>query len=199
MADSPMNVIYILTDQQRADSYGPGRHACADFPNLEKLAAESVSFNRCYTAAMACVPSRHVMLAGRHDWALNCSGNGRFAMNEGQTWMSILRERGYRSVSVGKTHMVHAGSYHIQVPVGRTFGDAGDWDHFHPAASPEDDEHFFDICATRRACKALDRLRRFQPFALFLGFHAPHEPYVVPERYLDFCKPEDVPLPEARS
>jgi arylsulfatase A-like enzyme len=34
---------------------------------------------------------------------------------------------------------------------------------------------------------------------MFLGFHAPHEPYVMPKRYLNFCKPENAPLPKARA
>lgn len=34
---------------------------------------------------------------------------------------------------------------------------------------------------------------------MFIGFHAPHEPYVMPEKYLDFCKPENVPLPTNRN
>jgi arylsulfatase A-like enzyme len=120
-------------------------------------------------------------------------------MGDDLTWMSVLRESGYRCVSVGKTHMIHAGSFHIQVPVARTFGDQGGWNHFHPCASPEPEETYFDIHATRRACQALRRLKETGPFALFLGFHAPHEPYVMPERYLSFLSPEDVPLPTARA
>lgn len=34
---------------------------------------------------------------------------------------------------------------------------------------------------------------------MFVGFHAPHEPYVLPEKYLDFYKPEQVVLPKNRS
>jgi arylsulfatase A-like enzyme len=94
--------------------------------------------------------------------------------------------------------MVHAGSFHIQVPLGRTFGDQDGWDHFHPAISPEPEESYFDVQATTRACEALARLKDAQPFALFLGLHAPHEPYVMPERYLGFVDPADVPLPRAR-
>src|SRR5690606_13390134 len=42
------------------------------------------------------------------------------------------------------------------------------------------------------------RLNDTQPFALFIGFHAPHEPSVMPKKYLNYCKPEDVPLPTNR-
>jgi hypothetical protein len=30
-----MNLLFIMTDQQRADSIGPNRHPCADYPERE--------------------------------------------------------------------------------------------------------------------------------------------------------------------
>jgi arylsulfatase len=193
-----MNVIFIMTDQQRADSIGSNRHPCADYPNMEQLRSESVWFDNFFIAASPCVPSRHTFLTGRQPWKLGVSGNGKFSTEGETTWMQVLRDHGYRSVSVGKTHMIHAGSFHIQIPPGKSFGDNADWNHFEPAPTEEQDELFFDIHTTRRACAALERLNETQPFAMFIGFHAPHEPYVIPEKYLDFCKPEDAPLPSNR-
>ena len=193
-----MNVIFIMSDQQRHGSIGPNRHACADFPRMEQLRSESVVFSNFFTSAMACVPSRQAMLSGRQEWMSHSCGNWKFFMGEDTTWMSILRDSGYRCVSVGKTHMVHSGSYHIQVPVRRSFGDQTGWDHFHPAASPEPEETYFDFHTAHRACDALRKLKGGAPFALFVGFHAPHEPYVMPAGYLNFRKPKDVPLPENR-
>ena len=37
MSTDRPNVLFIMTDQQRADMIGPGKHPCADFPNLERL------------------------------------------------------------------------------------------------------------------------------------------------------------------
>lgn len=193
------NVLFIMTDQQRADSIGKGRHPCANYPNMERLREESVSFEQFYTAASPCVPSRHTFLTGRQPWQIGVSGNAKFSMGGEMTWMQALRDRGYRSVSIGKTHMIHAGSFHIQVPAGDSFGDDADWNHFAPAATREREDAFFDIQTARRACAALDRLSETQPFAMFVGFHAPHEPYVLPSRYLDYCRPEDAPLPANRS
>lgn len=187
-----------MTDQQRADSIGPNRTQYADYPNMEKLRDESISFGNFFTAASPCVPSRHAFLTGRHPWKVGVSGNVKFSTEDETTWMSLLRDYGYRCVSVGKTHMIHAGSFHIQVPVGKSFGDQDGWNHFEPAASPEQDDNYYDIHIARRACDAIDRLKDTNPFALFIGFHAPHEPYVMPEKYLDFCKPEDVQVPEIR-
>jgi choline-sulfatase len=166
---------------------------------MEQLRSESVSFDNFFTAASPCVPSRHTFLTGRQPWKLGVSGNGKFSTDGETTWMQVLRDHGYRSVSVGKTHMIHAGSFHIQIPPGRSFGDNADWNHFEPASTREQDELFFDIHTTRRACAAIERLNDTKPFAMFIGFHAPHEPYVIPGKYLDFCKPENVPLPVNRS
>ena len=58
MESAPTNLLFITTDQQRFDSlpcYG------LDFmqtPNLDRLAAEGVVFERCYTPAPVCVPCR---------------------------------------------------------------------------------------------------------------------------------------------
>ncbi len=194
-----MNVLFIMSDQQRVDSFGPNRHPCADFPVMERLRSESLSFGNFYTSAIACVPARQAMLTGRQNWMSRVFGNSTFNMGDDLTWMSLLRDHGYQCVSVGKTHMVHAGSYHIQIPLRQTFGGQGGWDHFHPAETPESEETYFDIHTTQRACEALRRLKEGGPFALFVGYHSPHEPYVMPKRYLNFVKPEDVPLPEARA
>jgi len=194
-----------MTDQQRADMIGPGKHPNADFPNLERLRGQSVEFTRCYTAAMACVPSRFCFLTGRHAWQERTAGNSRFLQDDcnSKTWMSVLRENKYRCVSVGKTHEIHAGSHHIQVPLYDSYGDkgkygeGGDLNCFEIQPSVESRETHFDFMTARRANEAIDRLTATseEPFAMFVGFHAPHMPYVLPKEYVDWCKPEDVSLP----
>lgn len=196
------NILFIMTDQQRFDTLS---NPVVEFPNLQHLKKESVSFSHFYTSAMPCVPSRACFLTGRNAWDLNISGNDRFftdTIPNGspcKSWMQVLRDQGYASVSIGKTHMIHAGSYHIPVSADNSFGDEDGWDHFHPKESPQPDETFYDLQVANRACDALDRLADRTPFAMFVGFHAPHEPYVLPKKYLSFCEPENVQLPEKRS
>ncbi len=105
-----------------------------------------------------------------------------------QTWMSILHDKGYRCVSLGKTHEVHAGSTHVQTYGGDSFGQQRDWDLFHPEASPERGENYFDILASRQACSAMRVLNDGdEPFALFLGLHAPHPPSLCPKSTWTFA------------
>jgi len=100
------------------------------------------------------------------------------------------------SISVGKTHMIHSGSFHSQIEAGNSFAGQKGWRHFTPEASPADRDDFFDVATANKTCEILDNLKTREPFAMFVGFHAPHEPYVMPEEYFDYCKAEDVELPE---
>lgn len=197
------NILFLMTDQQRYDTI---QNPAVSLPNFRRLKEESVEFSNFYASAMPCVPSRACFLTGRNAWDLKICGNDRF-LTDGvvpngspcKSWMQILREEGYASVSVGKTHMVHGGSFHIPVPLDHSFGEEDGWDHFHPKVSPQPEETFYDLQTAHRACDALERLSSRGPFAMFVGFHAPHEPYVLPEKYLDFCRPEDIILPKNRS
>ena len=208
------NILFIMTDQQRYDSIGedcPFR-----YPNMEQLKNESLSFSNFFTSATPCVPSRACFLMGRNAWDMNICSNSRFMQDDSQTgpleksWMQILREEGYICVSVGKTHEVHAGSFHIPVPLGNTFGDyMPAWNFFQLEKSPENEENVFDIYTARRTCDALNRLittrqnepnkHHPEPFAMFVGFHSPHPPHILPEKYLSFCRPDNVELPKNRS
>ena len=203
LSEQKPNVLFIMTDQQRYDTIGEKSPFL--YPNMNRLKQESASFSNFYISASACVPSRACFLMGRNAWDLHMHGNARFIQDSSQTgplersWMQVLREEGYTSVSVGKTHMIHAGSYHIPVPVSQTFGKRDGWDHFHVEESPEPENTYYDIHVASRACDALERLSDRGPFAMFVGFHAPHEPYVLPRKYLNFCQPDDISLPSNRS
>src|SRR5690606_36375260 len=81
------NVLFIMTDKQRADSIGPNRVKYADYPNMEKLRSESIAFNNFFTAASPCVPSRHTFLTGRHPWKTGVSGNAKFSTGKEVFWL----------------------------------------------------------------------------------------------------------------
>src|SRR5260370_41355741 len=82
-AAKPLNILFILTDDQGAwalNSYG-----CQDIhtPNLDRLAAEGVRFTQAYACTPVCSASRATYLTGRlpshdgvQDWLLtdDCIG-----------------------------------------------------------------------------------------------------------------------------
>jgi hypothetical protein len=58
------NVLLILTDQQRIDTLGyRGLSACRT-PNVDRLAREGISFDRCLTPSPICTPARSALFTG---------------------------------------------------------------------------------------------------------------------------------------
>jgi arylsulfatase len=100
-----MNVLLILTDQQRWDSLGcygtPGVHT----PNLDRLASEGTRFDRCYVNATICTPSRACLWTGKH-----IPGHGVHALHDCLPEDEVLfpqrlQNLGYDTALFGKLHV----------------------------------------------------------------------------------------------
>src|SRR5687768_12577079 len=64
-AASP-NVLIILSDDHSAPHVGCYGNPDVRTPNLDRLAADGIRFDRAYVTAPQCVPSRASILTGRH-------------------------------------------------------------------------------------------------------------------------------------
>ena len=65
-AQKPPNILLILSDDHSAPHLGCYGNADIRTPALDKLASQGMRFNRAYTTAPQCVPSRASILTGRH-------------------------------------------------------------------------------------------------------------------------------------
>ncbi|MCI0541513.1 MAG: sulfatase-like hydrolase/transferase, partial [Verrucomicrobiales bacterium] len=63
-AAPPPNIVLLLSDDQ-SPHLGCYGDANARTPNLDRFAAEGMRFDRAYTMAPQCVPSRASLLSGR--------------------------------------------------------------------------------------------------------------------------------------
>jgi arylsulfatase A-like enzyme len=101
------NILTIVVDQLRTPVWMPPASPPATvMPNLTALAESAVSFERHYTAANDCSPSRSVLLTGlyTHQTGVMLTGTGwldpRFP-----TWGTLLRRLGYQTAFYGKWHL----------------------------------------------------------------------------------------------
>ena len=75
MSQQP-NVLFLFTDQQRADTiYAPGKPRRLVTPALDALAQESTVFDNCFTPAPVCVPARFSMYSGLYPAHSGCCNN----------------------------------------------------------------------------------------------------------------------------
>ncbi|HET6428481.1 MAG TPA: sulfatase-like hydrolase/transferase, partial [Phycisphaerae bacterium] len=60
------NILWICSDQQRFDTLGCYGNPFVRTPNVDRLAAEGVLFEHCYSQSPICTPSRAGFLTGRY-------------------------------------------------------------------------------------------------------------------------------------
>lgn len=98
------NVLLIFTDQQRRDTIHTLGNNAIVTPALDRLANQSVVFDRCYTPSPVCVPARYSMLTGQYCNRTGNNTNNRASVYKGEGFYSEFTKAGYNSFCVGKMH-----------------------------------------------------------------------------------------------
>ncbi len=216
------NVLFIIADDLNnfLGCYGDPR---VKTPNLDKLAARGVRFDRAYCAFPLCGPSRNSMLTGLYPNSTGILANSQIFRQSCPERVSLpqaFRQQGYFAARVGKL-------YHYGVPnsIGTDGADdPASWElqvnpagvdrtEEHPKifslipgsfggtlswyASPKSDEHHTDGKIAADAEWVLERCakQKDRPFFLAVGFYRPHTPYVSPKTpYFDLYPLEKTPV-----
>ncbi|MEO8857976.1 MAG: sulfatase-like hydrolase/transferase [Burkholderiaceae bacterium] len=99
------NFLLFITDQQRADHLGAYGNRIVRTPHLDQLARDGWMASRCYVASPICMPNRASLMTGRLPSVHRARHNGiPLAMSE-VTFVERLRESGYATGLVGKSHL----------------------------------------------------------------------------------------------
>ena len=99
------NFLCFVTDQQRADHWGGGGNPVIRTPNLDRLAAEGLTFDRAYVANPLCMPARATLFTGLTPRAHTVRTNGIPLPYATPTMTEALRAAGYRTHGIGKIHL----------------------------------------------------------------------------------------------
>lgn len=201
------NILLVLSDDHsvpHAGCYGdPNILSLNITPNLDALAADGVCFDRAYTTAPQCAPSRMSIFAGRNPVDIGVTRFGQPPRPDVPFFTDRLREAGYWVGLDGRDH--HLG------------GRGGDPQHIKDAmaeAGLKDVEARFDYVNTfnsrgkpaeevgRLFGRTLDRIPEGKPFFLYFGFKQPHRTFYTDHSDIDsstLSLPPDWPdTPEVR-
>lgn len=99
------NILFIMCDQLRWDYLGCYGHPTIRTPNIDRLAARGVRFDRVYVQSPICGPSRMSTYTGRYVRSHGSTWNNTPLRVGEWTMGDHLRDLGARAVLCGKTHM----------------------------------------------------------------------------------------------
>jgi len=216
------NLLFLWTDEQRADTMAAYGNRIIRTPNLDKLAAESIVFERAYVTQPVCTPNRSAVMTGLWPHASGCTQNNIPLRQDTPCLPELLADPDYRTANMGKWHLgdeifaqhgfqewVSMEYYDAYYRKGRDRSKKPDYHDFllelgyrpdvagrqfsRGFAARRPIEHCKPRFLESRACDFLRR-NRAHPFVLHVNFLEPHMPFFGPLD--DLHPPEDVDLPD---
>ena len=204
------NVLFIAVDDLRPELGVYGIDSVKS-PNIDKLASQSMVFERAYCQVAICSPSRASLLTGRrpdtnHVWVISGDEYWRNYTNA-TTIPQYFKENGYISAGMGK--IFHPGApsgnddiaYSWSVPYFHAPSDSGNgnsWQNF-----DTEDSNLWDGKIASYALSTLNEIKQNRskgdnrPFFLAVGFHKPHLPFYCAKKFYDMYPPaEQIALPK---
>ena len=197
-ADKRPNIVFIFSDDhayQAIGAYGGRLQSMNVTPNIDKLAAQGMRFDKFYVGNSICAPSRATLLTGKHSH-LNGKLDNRGKFNhDQQTFPKLLQKAGYQTAIVGKTHLagkIQGFDYWETLP--------GQGNYYQPDFDTEQGRKTYEGYVTDIITeKSLNWLKNERsndkPFMLMIHQKAPHRSWCPPLRHLNKWDDMEVPYP----
>lgn len=167
------NVVVVVLDAARADHIGCYGYSRDTTPNIDRLAGESVVFDRHFTQYVTTKPSTVSLLTSQYSDTHLATGNrhlldGAFTIEEG------LRRAGLRTALFSSNPNASPG-----MGVGLDFREAFDQSDVEPLV--EGWEELTSPAALVTLIEQWVREHRGRRFFMYVHFDPPHQPYLQPE------------------
>ena len=200
------NVLFIIADQWRAQALGYAGDPNVHTPHLDALARQSVDFTNATSSVPVCCPTRATLLTGQraltHGVFMNDVPLSPGALSAGK----VLGRAGYDTGFIGKWHVDGHGRSSF-IPRERRQG-FDYWKVLECTHNYNDSPYYaddpgkrkwegYDAAAQTRDAEAYlrEHAHANRPFALFLSWGPPHEPYLTaPQRYQRLYDPAKLTL-----
>ena len=219
------NILFIMADSLAPHFLGAYGDPIGATPHIDRLARCGVTFDRAYCNSPLCAPSRASMVTGRYVGDLGAFDNAGDFSADWPTFGHVLGARGYETAIIGKMHFLGHDQYHgfhqrlaLETDYSwkydpKKFRMAYNWtqpsgpnpmglDWMAPSYLQSDDwkEYRFhynhDETIHQQALRYLKaRDSAFPPFFACISYHAPHNPFWIPEADSARFDRNDLPIP----
>ena len=110
------NFLFFITDQHRADHVGCYGNSIVRTPHLDALAQRGWRSDEFHVATPICMPNRASLMTGRMPSRHGVRHNGIELSLDETVLPEVLRQSGYRTAHIGKSHLQNIETKPAQVP-----------------------------------------------------------------------------------
>ena len=197
MAASRPNILWIFSDQHRAQAISSYGDPNIDTPHLDRLGEEGVRFTQAYSTCPLCSPFRACLYRGQYITTHGVTSLFRPMLPTAPTMPEVLRDQGYYTSHMGKWHLsggdcpCHYVSPYFRPgwdewlgwensnrPMATAYG-VGD----HPMPYRVFSRYQTDALTDLTVAWLQDEARQ-QPWFHVVSIEPPHSPNVAPEPYM---------------
>ena len=189
------NVLIVIADQWRAQSFGFAGDPDVKTPNFDALAKQCIRFTHAVSGLPVCSPTRSSLLTGQRALTHGVFLNDVQLNPDAVTLAKVLKGSGYSTACVGKWHMDGRGRSTF-IPKERRQG-FDYWKVLECTHNYNSSYYFADtndrcqwsgydaIAQTTDACEYLKKQSKAEkPFLMLLAWGPPHDPYLTaPAQY----------------
>ncbi len=193
----PPNILFLLTDDQRADTLGATGNPLVITPEVDRLAADGTLFRNSFVVTSVCACNRACIFSGQYSRTNGVRGFAETLTDEQNTYPALLRKAGYFTGFIGKWGVGAT----IESIVDRAAAGFDFWKGLYEQGEywPEgkNGRHLTNIM-TSQVGEFLDKAPKDRPFCLSVSYKAPHGPWSeVDPACLALYKNTKIPLPKS--
>lgn len=191
------NIIYIMSDDHDANAISAYNKHFIQTPNIDRIAAEGVRFDRAFVANSICGPARATILTGMFSHKNGFTDNRSRFDTSLVTVPKLMQQAGYQTAVIGKWHLVTypKGFDYWKIVPGqglyfdpRVISMQGDTSTYHGYAT--------DVITDEALAWLKEKRNPSKPFTLFLHHKAPHRNFFPPLKYIEAFHDKVFPEPE---
>jgi len=202
------NVIFVFSDQHRAQSCGYTGDPNVKTPNMDRLAQEGINLTNAISTMPVCCPYRASLITGQYAHQHGIFLNDVCLSDRATSIAQAFGSAGYDTAYIGKWHLDGHGRSAYIPPERRQGFDywsvlecTHDYNHSQFYHGNDETPRIWDgydaIAQTDEAIRLIENRNNNKPLLLMLSWGSPHNPYeTAPEEYQAMYRDTEIVLRE---